>query len=324
MRLTVFSDLHVHNYKNFDSNGSRLDNCLNVLDDVFKFSEKNKIKYILFCGDIVDQQQAVPTVAGNALVLRLSELFSQYENIVMLAISGNHDQASKSLFKNEGESYLKLLSFVFPERFILVDNKSVVLDDNDGAINILGLPYYSHPEHYTLALKEITEQVKTGMKSVLLIHQTPTGLGNPNIPTDTDVNDPIYDAYNLILCGHIHQPQDILNKFVVVGSPLHRDLGDEGDEKGFWVFDTVDPADTLTFISRKGRYPEFKRSTIDDGSGDYIIPIIEIEDNSSAEAAEMEKFSTTLSAAELMENYFNQSDKSSDKEYLKTGLEFIY
>lgn len=81
MEVVVFSDLHVHNYKNFDRNGSRLENCLKVLDDVFAFANGNDINTILFAGDIVDQQQAVPTVASNALMERLRLLFNKYRHL---------------------------------------------------------------------------------------------------------------------------------------------------------------------------------------------------------------------------------------------------
>ena len=324
MRLIAFTDLHVHNYKNFDRNGSRLEQCLKVLEDVFKFAHKNKIDYILFGGDIVDQQQAVPTAAGNALMQKLSFLFTNYRDIKIIAITGNHDQATKSVFTAPGVSFLTQLDIAFAERFILIDNAWFEIESTI----IHGIPYYQHPEHFKKALEITAGRVNAtqAYKHVLMIHQTPSGLGNPNIPIDTDVNDPLYDNFDLIICGHIHRKQEITDKFFLLGSPLHRDLGDEGDEKGFWVFDTDEPAGTMTFITRKGRYPEFKRMkgviTTEMSEKDYIIPEIEISEISEIGATEMENFNASLKPSELLENFYNEVH-GKDKKLLQTGLEFV-
>ena len=44
----VFSDYHLHDYRQFNTDGKRLKNCIKVLYDIAEFANKNNIKYILF------------------------------------------------------------------------------------------------------------------------------------------------------------------------------------------------------------------------------------------------------------------------------------
>ena len=57
MKITVFSDLHVHQYRKYNQKGDRLALCLRVVEDIFKYNKKNKICYTLFCGDFYDTQK---------------------------------------------------------------------------------------------------------------------------------------------------------------------------------------------------------------------------------------------------------------------------
>jgi len=325
----AFTDLHAHNYRHFDNDGSRLKNCLEVIDDVYKFAVKNKIELILFGGDIVDSQQAVPTVVANALMERMDYWIKQYPDISWLAITGNHDQATRSLYGSPGVSFLQQLKIAFPRTFNLIDDSSICLQSDSYGIPVAvhGIPYYAYPEHFAKALKDKAKvaSVKKG-KHILLIHQTPSGLSNPNIPVDTNVHDPLYDFFDLVLCGHIHQGQSITEKFYLMGSPLHRDLGDEGDEKGFWVLDLEQPEETLTFVTRKGRYPEFRvisGEVPEEYANDYVL-----KERTAAEAfieigdANIKDFSSALTPSQLLENYWKETE-GNDTELLKTGIAFL-
>jgi DNA repair exonuclease SbcCD nuclease subunit len=158
-----------------------------------------------------------------------------------------------------------------------------------------------------------------------MIHQTPTGLGNPNIPTDTDVNDPLYDVFDFVWCGHIHWKLPITDKFYLGGSPLHRDLGDEGQDKGFWVQDLTNPTN-VNFYSLKGRYPEYKRvkaEEIPEGMQDeYVIldPPVEVTEVDGDLTAE--EFGTDLKAETILTNFYN-TVHGKDDELLTTGLGFL-
>jgi DNA repair exonuclease SbcCD nuclease subunit len=332
MIITIFGDLHIHNYKKFDDgNNSRLYNCLDVLDDIFLENSNYGIENILFLGDLYDNQKLLPSLVVNKTIERFAKLFNQYPEQRIYAITGNHDQATKNLINSPAVTALEHIAIIFPNNFILLDNKSIQLDDT----YIYGIPYYEYPEQYKLALKEINALAKVnkdnGYINILMIHQTPNGLGNPNIPYDTDVNDGLYKPFDYIFCGHIHQSQQILNNFLVAGNPLQRDLGDEGQEKGFWVLNTEYITETkgLSFVSRKGKYPEFIRREVKPGEvidnkdeTNYIIPVIKADVNLANNNVSTEDFGSDLKAETILTNFWKTVD-GKNNDLLATGLELI-
>lgn len=331
----VFTDLHVDDYKSFSENGERLEHCLKVLDDVFKLAHKKNSKIILFSGDMYNTVKVIATVVVDAVITRLANLFSSYPDINIYAITGNHDFATKNLPHKPTVSALNHLSVTFPGRFNVIDNRIVPVTD-DYTICVAGIPNYEYSEHFRQQLEEMASMVAAAratmdeqgesLTATLLIHQKPSGNPNPNVRIDTDVYDPLYDVFDMVLCGDIHHRAHIRDKFVILGNPLHKDLSDEGEEKGIWVVDLANPVETLKFVSRKGRYPEFIRVKAGeryDDKGNFVIvepgSSMTITDDSKAG---LEEFSATLPHAQLVENFYKVSGMK-DPDLLKTGLKFV-
>lgn len=320
MRFTVLTDLHIHPYQEFDQDGSRLANCLDVLRKVFSFSNKNGITHILFSGDLYDSQRMLPVKAVNKTVSTFKKLFEKYPHIMFIAISGNHDQGSKNLYHRPADTALTHLSEMF-DNFRLIDGGLPIQLEPGLAVH--GIPYYEYPEHYALRLKEASELLPEigEQKNILMLHQTPKGIANDFIPFDTDPNDPLYAPFDLILCGHIHSRQQLNDKFFVVGSPLHRDREDEGEDKGFMVFDSEDWG--FGFISLSKYYPAF--ITLPQGAeappNAYVnrLPNTDHIAVKSEGGAEITRFSVANSRAELVENFWLEVD-GKDRELLEIGL----
>lgn len=325
-----FTDLHVHNYTKYDKEGSRLANCLSVVRTVFAYANKIGAKIILFGGDWYDTQTTLSTVVVEKSTELIAEMHQEYPDIVLYAISGNHDQATKNLWGKPAVTAINHLTRVSPN-FRIIDNNAVV---TESGCYITGIPYYEYPEHYKEALNSAvyTKGVCAPDKnspSVLLIHQTPDGLGNPMIKADTTVHDKMYNSFDLVMCGHIHQSQEITDKFILAGSPLHRDLGDAGDEKGIWVMDLSNPNESLTFVSFKGRYPEFKKvegyENVDeeDAEKNYLVvqPVVSSE-LEGINSSTQEQFGIAVGPPELLKNFLDELGEEDDK-LLETGLELI-
>lgn len=265
MKFLVFSDLHIHNYKKFDDNGSRLLNCLKVLLDIFHYAAENDIEHILFCGDLFDQQKSLPTEVINKTIDVFSDLFETYPKIQFITISGNHDHSSKNTLNHEAITALSHLDKIF-HKFHLIDDKNYQIDSNEGRIEILGVPYYSHKEHF---LEMVPKNAVSCKRQLLMIHQTPQH-SNDMIPFDCRAED--FENFDFVFCGHIHKHERLTRNFVIVGSPLHRDLGDEGLEKGFLVYDS----EVNDFLKINLDYPKFERTNNPTGEN-YSIPLIEEE-----------------------------------------------
>lgn len=326
MLVLSFSDLHIHNYQQFDKQGSRLANCLDVLRLVFKFAHKNGIEFILFSGDLYDNQKALPTEVVNMVVETFAKMFATYTGVKFIAISGNHDHASKNLLKKPAITALSHLDLMF-DNFILIDNEVYPLDDNE-ELCVVGVPYYEYAEDYHQALADTLAETTDYSQKILLCHQTPSGLNNPNIPFDTDVHNELYEGFDLVLNGHIHAFQEITPKFINVGSPLHRDLGDLGVDKGFLVIDTeaLGEAKFYKFISTKGKYPEFELIKLKEGEElkrddfNYLILIREVKQSMTLDV-NVEEFGGGLTDENLLRNYWKKVSK--DESLLFTGLKFL-
>jgi len=325
MKAIIFSDLHVHLYKAFADGYSRLNNTLKVIRIIYAYADKKGIDIILFPGDLYDNPKLLPTAAVNMLISTFLEMEKKYPKIKFIAISGNHDHATKNLVNACAITALTHLHDVCTN-FTLLDNQVIRLGSN---VYIHGVPYYEYPEHYHTMLKERAELITVEDHTVhlLMMHQTPSNMGNDSIPVDTDINDPLYDKFDYVFDGHIHKHMQLSEKFVVVGSPIHRSLEDEGVDKGFLVMDLTSPKDGYTFISLNKKFPEFKRRVVgtllEEGEeNDYIVWSQPVTESMAEVNASVEQFQAGLSREELLENYW-KAVEGKDKELLTVGLKFI-
>lgn len=321
-----FSDLHCNKYNQFSEHRDRLKDCLKVIDDVFKYAIAYESNTITFGGDMGDLPKWIYIEVIDDILLRLAKWFKKCPHITMYAISGNHDHNKKNYWDKPAKTLLNVLATAFPGRFILIDNKVVSIGDD---CYIAGIPYYEHSACYNQALDVMHESClfpnDDKAKVTLLIHQTPEGIYNKHIKADTNPSDSRYDVFDLVLCGHIHQSQRITDKFVLAGNPLHRDLGDIGNEKGIWLFDARSPVKTLEFISRKGRYPEFVRMKPEDiteevKKNSFAIPTMDAKAIKVAGSADVRKFASNLQPQVLLKNFWEQTE-GTDERLLAIGLE---
>jgi DNA repair exonuclease SbcCD nuclease subunit len=322
-----FTDLHINRYTQFSQHHDRLKDCLKVIDDVFKYAIHYEANTILFGGDLGDLPKWVYVDVIDALMGRFVKWFTKCPHITLYAISGNHDHSTKNYFDKPAKTFLGVFVKAFPGNFILLDN------DFNGCV--MGIPYYEHKTCFDTALEDmhsravaIKKKQGTESKLTLLIHQTPEGIYNSIIKADTSPSDPRYKVFDLVLCGHIHRKQIISPKFIVGGNPLHRDLGDIGDEKGIWLLDLADPVNTIEFISRKGRYPEFVRVKPEDITEDmhhtsFVVPVMEKQAVLNDNAADHATYNNSLSMEELLINYWKDTTDGQDQRLLQIGLELL-
>lgn len=334
--VVVFSDLHVNDYRRFNVGSVRLGHCIRALRDVVSYAVNRKSRYVLFAGDLYDTPKQLLTTVVNATVAAFTEIFREHPTLVFLAISGNHDQGSKNLYGQQCITALEHLATLFPENFILLDNAAKTLVtgfDCPDDITVHGIPYYEFPTHFDQALdaaiiraNEVDqERGKPGLH-YLLIHQTPD-LGSDVIAPDFANDDPRLARFRYVFCGHIHLRAQITKNLLVVGSPLHRDAADEGQEKGFISLDLAAPK-TWRLVSTKGRYPEFKtlaygQQPTEEEQGQYLLigaPPLELAPEEKANAA---AYDAGLAPAQLLTNFWQQQTGGEDPELLREGLKLL-
>lgn len=318
----IFSDWHIHDYKRFNNDGSRLENCLRVLFDIGEFCTKHNISTVLFAGDLFDTHKALFTNVVNETVAAFLKFNKQYPSITIYAITGNHDQSTKNILDKEAVSALKHIESIVPDTFIIIDNSTVEIGDG---ISITGIPYYEYSEHFALRLEEASKRELSTDKNYLMIHQTPAGLDNDMIPSDTNPKDAGYEPYDFVFCGHIHTRKLITETFTLVGNPIHRDLADAGKQKGFLVMNLRKPEKGYKFIHLKG-YPEFisvfEDEEVEDEDQNYVVRKPRLDTLKLQESAKVEEFNTDLTSSELMRNFWKEAD-GKDEELLSVGLGFL-
>lgn len=334
MLALYFTDVHVHNYRNYDVNGSRLKNTLDVIERIFEFADANGIKYILFSGDLLEKQQVIPTIVQNELTALFKRLFETYEDIHFIAISGNHDQALSQSGKvslsaldtvKESRAVSGLYSFstIF-DRFVLIDNDIIDLGD----CLVAGVPYYEHSQELNDAITSINERVvRKEKKAFLMIHQTPSGLRGSygNIPIDIDCDSELFECYDRVFCGHIHAKHD-LGKVLVGGSPIQSNFGDSSERKGFYAYNLSN--NKSKFIDLTDDYPKFisinEGEVVDEAleESSYVKVIPAIKAVTEEESERLEKYRVDNSAETLLRNYWEEVD-GNDTSLLDTGLSFL-
>lgn len=320
----IFSDLHIHDYKQFNSNGERLNNCLRVLTDIGDVCQKYGITTVFFSGDLYDTQKAILTKVINATVDAFIKFSKSYPDITIYAISGNHDYATKSLENKSAVSAIEHIASIVPDTFKIIDNSSACVCEG---VYVYGVPYYDYPEHFEVKARELaTDSFNsfdgTDVKRYLLIHQTPKGIGNEMIPVDCNPVDDYFSAFDHVFCGHIHKRQYLTEKFTVVGSPIHRDMGDVGETKGFLIMNLLKPEKGLKFAPLTN-YPQFvKGDTVEfNADKDFVIPTItlEVEDDIFKR---FEDFTSDTSPKDLLTNYWEEVGEG-NKDLLDVGLSFL-
>lgn len=340
MRLVAFSDLHIHNYRQFDKDGSRLENCLRVLDEVFEYAGANNIEHILFAGDMFDMQKQVPTIVMNKTIQRFDYLLGKYPKIRFMCISGNHDYGAKKLYDIDCD-FLIQKDWTHTALYILFEALSEhknfeFLDDlmnitKTGGIYIYGLPYYEFSEHYYKCLEDrITLGINSDNFNILLTHATVTGYEDINVKGSIDPFHEYFDKFDLILSGDIHKSRLFGDKFLMLGSPIHNKLDDFGEDKGFWDIEIKeDKTFELNFVSLNDKFPIFVKAfegqdipkkSLDK---DYIVyyPAI-INKPKNIDGNDEIEFNSIEDTHKLLRKYWQETD-GKDNDLLRVGLDLL-
>lgn len=325
MLAVIFSDVQINSYKQFNTDNCRLRNCLKAINEVFKFAAKHKIEVILFAGDLYDTQKILGTEVVNETISLFLSWSKSNPEIKFYAISGNHDHATKNLLHKPAVTALGHLSEV-ADNFYLVDWVNASLTTG---IKVWGIPYFERKEDFRTALTEVVGNAKesTGIK-LLMMHQTPDKLGNDMIPADISVDDPLFDCFDYVYCGHIHTHALLSPKFLLVGSPLHRTLEDVGLDKGFIVQDLSKPQEGYRRFSLNAKLPEFRYIREGDEvppewAKDYLTSIPAPVTRASKTNIDMDQFKSDLTPSKLIHNYWKEVEGGNDKELLQVGLDLL-
>lgn len=225
----IISDLHINLWSKFNEDNQRTMNHFKVLEKMAKLSEKYQVPTI-FGGDLFHKPENMGQEFAHIVQREFYNL--QRYRWEMWAISGNHDLNQVNTLKNMKSSWMTYFSR-YHSWLKSLDDISQKLNDN---IVIHGLPYIDHNEGMMEYLKGW--DLLSRYKHILLIHSDYPGAKDTDgriIDSSENINVEFLEKkFDLILCGHIHKPQQISNKVFMIGAPLQQRRTDKDCKLGYW------------------------------------------------------------------------------------------
>lgn len=219
--VTVFADLHAHNFKKFARTeggiNSRLMDACRVLESINEFNKKNKIKSTLFAGDLFHAFAAVE----NDVLNLVGQVLEKWEGEFVF-IHGNHDTKVK-----DGHGKVFVGSAIF-ERFdglrcVYLDKEKYELAAGP---TVYGIGWRKPNQFLEMADKFIPADIFLG-------HQL---VANPYIKDLGLLLPPQMTQYKFMVFGDFHKPyyhKD--SKLLIPGATHQHRFDDEGQRRGFWA-----------------------------------------------------------------------------------------
>jgi DNA repair exonuclease SbcCD nuclease subunit len=229
-KILLFSDIHIFPHKR---KNERLEDCLNVLEWVFKVSKKENIKNILFGGDFFHDRQKIEVYTYQK-TFEVLKKYLENSDFNLFLLLGNHD-----IWFNDNTS----ISSVFP----LSSLPGVKVIAKPERIQIENsywdfIPFTHNP---LSSLEELKK--KDGKPEYALGHLAIDGAilhhnqySDVCVEHDGDmvsINSSLFDHYKHTFLGHYHAEQKVSKKVEYIGSPLQLSFGEAFQEKHIIIFD---------------------------------------------------------------------------------------
>ena len=228
-KIVIFGDCHIGDYPNAKQVEGQIDYAF---EQIQEYVQENNISLAFSVGDIVRKKKGIPQLSVSILAKINKHLTGFY------AISGNHDQDEDNFFTEEKNNLCSSKSVVsLLHNIDCLDNDCFQLEND---VMIFGIPFYRNAPDFYKALEEDSGYWKNldVKRKIALIHQTPnTTPFSENCSDTIDINHELFKLFDLVFCGHIHEPKKLSDKFYQTGSlvPLNRN---EVGTKYFYVVDT--------------------------------------------------------------------------------------
>jgi len=228
MRIAATADIHLTNFSQdpIDKKSSlpeRLSGLDNSLRFMFGYCRKEEITTIIIAGDLFHNKGVIYVDSLNIFL----DILSDYADIKVILISGNHDLTSKS---QDGKSAIRSLKYHPNIEYITQPWNELFNTPEEN--NILFIPYNN----------KMVEQIKKGKADILISHfGLNEGVLNSGISVVADIAmKDLIGKYKLVILGHYHAAQEIFKggtSLYYCGSPIQLDWGEANEDKRFLVFD---------------------------------------------------------------------------------------
>lgn len=259
--LIAFSDLHIQKPSKHNEDNKRTLDFFRVLFIIRKICRRLEVPAV-FMGDMFHNPEGI----SNELLQHVMESFSKLDtgpDWALYFISGNHDMCKRNSFKKPSPSIPVSLSNAFT--FLKpMDFKGIVMKSKSGLpiAKLFGVPYLDNNVGMQEVLKMFS--IADTVPNIVMIHSDFPGAKDTDgreIGTAENLNRNLLDKFDLTLMGHIHKPQRLGKKILMVGATHQQRRTDKHCELGYWVIYTDL---SRKFISLNDKFPKFIDVTDED------------------------------------------------------------
>jgi DNA repair exonuclease SbcCD nuclease subunit len=247
VRLLIFSDLHSHSFRPYSEilpNGrnSRLQDILNVLEEIYQTCKYQKIDGVLCGGDLFHARSVLSVATFNDVYEAIAKIRTAVKFFVLTV--GNHDQSNKLGTIHSTKTFNAVIDvFDKPDWYVkYVDGES---------IGIYVIPFTDSKEAIVNAVTGAVatwDDTAEPCPRILLGHFGVSGaepganfvLKSSELPVLPDLKPQLFDQ---IFLGHYHMPQELLPNVRFIGAPLQHNWGDTKQQRGIWLYDTNEDGD---------------------------------------------------------------------------------
>jgi len=217
------SDIHFHDWKQFNENDERLQVTINTLAHLFYLSDSEEVP-ILMPGDLFHTPKGLTTKTLVKFMTFMAIAKEEYPKARMIGITGNHDGSIDN-------SLWYAMCKAFPDILCNIDNNVVYYND----FAIFGIPYIRRNVGLVDKIKKLS---KHPGKKILLLHTELYGAPDPSGYETNPQNFPreslkLFRKFNLVLAGHIHKFTEVRKNVFMVGAINQQRKSDAGCEMGY-------------------------------------------------------------------------------------------
>lgn len=263
----AFTDIHLHRWKNFSVKDSRMHLTLSILDKIRQKADEYSVP-LLFSGDFIHDPKSI----DNSLLYHIAHYFhSDTKQVKMYGIDGNHDMCQKNSLESISPAYWATFSMMYPDKFIDLNLKNLRV----GKLNLFGIPYFNNSSDLRKTLKNFSKLIDPKLKNILLIHTDLPGAKDAFghvIDEVEDIKMKYFRKFDLVIDGHIHNPQKVGKKIIILGSPYQQTRSEKGLNLGYWkIYEDLSMKKVVLKTPRFIDLPEGE-DIPDDGNYYSLIP----------------------------------------------------
>ena len=240
-RALIFSDMHLHSHK---ERIDRLEDCLQVLDWIFKTAVKNKCKYLFFLGDLFHERSKIDVMNYlKTFEVVMKHMIEDAVDLDFYLLVGNHDMYHRTRWDVNS---IKPISAI-PRCHVIAQPTTMVFDQSV----VDWMPYTEDQIRDIDKLKKSKTEMDSNLSEFNLllghmaVHGAQTNLlfgikSDVIVEFDNDMTpvDPsIFNPWKKTILGHYHGAQHLNDKVEYIGSPLQLSYGEAFQKKHVMILD---------------------------------------------------------------------------------------